>query len=285
MSDWSQLFLAQHDPWTNPALPRLHAWLPTNTFDQDNRLVLERNPYYFKVDPDGSQLPYIDSVVYAVVGDPQVMILKATNGEIDMQDRNINDLENKPVLAREREKGDYRLSEEVPTNSNTLVISLNLPHRDPVRREIFQNRDFRVGLSYAIDRQEIINAAYQRQGEPYQAAPRPDSPYYDEELAKQYTEFDLARADEHLDRAGYRERDDDGFRRGPDGERISFTVDVRPEVKVQVSGLDMIRATWRQVGITRPRVAAERNHPRPFASRWSSTTTSRRRTTRPAATR
>ena len=106
------------------------------------------------------------------------------------------------MLARDREKGDYRFFDEVPTSFNTFVIALNLTHRDPVKREIFQNRDFRVGLSYAINRQEIINAVYQRQGEPYQARPRPDSPYYDEELAKQYTEFDVARANEHLDRAG-----------------------------------------------------------------------------------
>ena len=63
---------------------------------------------------------------------------------------------------------------------NTTIISLNLTHKDPVKREIFNNKDFRIGLSYAIDRKAIIDSAFVGQGEPWQAAPRKESPYYNE---------------------------------------------------------------------------------------------------------
>src|SRR5690606_33900138 len=56
--------------------------------------------------------------------------------------------------------------------------------------------------------------------------PRPESEYYDERLAKQYTEYDPDLANEYLDRAGYRQRDSDGFRLRPDGKRISFTLEL-----------------------------------------------------------
>ena len=86
---------------------------------------------------------------------------------------------------------------------NAAMLTLNLTHKDPVKREIFQNKDFRIGLSYAMNRQEIINGRLPRQGEPWQASPRRESEFYDERLAKQYIEYDVAKANEHLDRAGY----------------------------------------------------------------------------------
>ena len=132
-----------------------------------------------------------------------------------------------------------------------LLVQLNLAHKDPVMRTMFQNRDFRIGLSYAINRSELIDAVVQGQGEPWQAAPRRESEYFDEEFAKQYTEFDLDRANQHLDRAGYAERDGEGFRLRPDGRRIHFTVEIAtPTVKdFWVDAMELIKGYWAKVGI------------------------------------
>ncbi|MGW5361143.1 ABC transporter substrate-binding protein [Actinopolymorpha pittospori] len=246
---WATLFQAKMDTWSNPEHPVLFPWVPVTVFGEGQRLVYERNPYYWKVDPQGSQLPYLDRLVMAVIGEPETMTLRASGGEIDMQDRTINTPVNKPVLARYRESGDFDFFDEVPTSCVTFAIALNLNHKDPVKRQIFQNRDFRVGLSLAINRQEIINVVYQRQGEPFQVAPRPDSPMYDEEMAKQYTEFDAAAANEHLDRAGFRERDNAGFRLGPDGRRITIGVEHPSGPASQTDPLELVKGYWKQVGV------------------------------------
>jgi peptide/nickel transport system substrate-binding protein len=246
---WATLFQAKSDVWSNPEHPVLYPWVPVRVFGEGSRLIYERNPYYWKVDPEGRQLPYIDRLVIAVIDNPETMTLRATSGEIDMQDRTINTPANKPVLARARESGDFRFFDEVPTNCVTFAIALNLNHRDPVKRQIFRNRDFRVGLSHAINRQEIIDVVYLRQGEPYQVAPRPDSPFYDEEMAKQYTEYDTDLANEYLDRAGLTERDSAGFRLGPDGRRITIAVEHIGGPSSQTDPLELVRAYWREVGI------------------------------------
>ncbi len=59
---------------------------------------------------------------------------------------------------------------------NEMIIALNLTHKDPTKRQIFQNKDFRIGLSYAVNRQEIIDVVFVGQGEAWQAAPRRDTP-------------------------------------------------------------------------------------------------------------
>ncbi len=117
-----------------------------------------------------------------------------------------------------------------------------------MKREIFNNKDFRIGLSYAIDRQAIIDAAFVGQGEPWQAAPRKESPYYNERLAKQYTEFDVAKANEHLDKA-YPKKDGEGFRLGPDGKRISFNIMVIPALGDFLDSTQLTAQYWQAVGV------------------------------------
>jgi peptide/nickel transport system substrate-binding protein len=251
MAAWTDLFFAKADVWANPDVPRLHPWKVLNPLGKGNRVTLERNPYYWKTDPDGSQLPYIDEVIYDLNTDAQVILLKATNGELSMSTRHINTLPNKPVLAKGREEGDYHFLRLENTVINDMVISLNLTHEDPVKKKIFQNRDFRIGLSHAINRPEMIKATWQRVGEPWQAAPHPDSEFYDEEFAKQYTEYDVDLANESLDNAGLTKKDGDGFRLRPDGKRLFIQIEVASPALVPfwVDGATQVVEYWKAVGI------------------------------------
>lgn len=65
------------------------------------------------------------------------------------------------------EKGDYRLFEELSSASNTNCISLNLTHKNPVLNKAFNDiKQFRIALSHAINRQEVIDTVYLRAGLP-----------------------------------------------------------------------------------------------------------------------
>jgi len=251
MSSWTDLFFARANAAGNPDLPGLYPWIYTTALGEGTQMVAERNPYYWKTDPEGRQLPYIDRVVFHIVGNEQVILLKASNGELSMHARHINTLRNKPVLARGRDRGGFDFFELVPAIMNDLIIQLNLTHKDPVWREVFGNKDFRIGLSYAINREELIDAVLQGQGEPWQAAPRRESEFFDERFAKQYTEFDLDKANDHLDRAGLSERDRQGFRLRPDGKRVRFAVEVpSPALKdFWVDALQLIKGYWHEVGV------------------------------------
>lgn len=247
LDGWVALIGQKGDAWTNPELPTLNPWVTTES--AQNRIVVERNPYFWKVDPDGRQLPYIDRAVFTVVNNAEAMLLKATNGDIDMQVRTFNTPSNKPVLARARESGAYTFFDAPSTWMNTLMIAFNLTVDDAVKREVFNNKDFRIGMSYAIDRPEIIKAVFQRQGKPWQGAPRPESDLYHERLATQYTEYDPKRAAQHLDRAGLNRRDSKGFRLGPDGERFTASIMVKAEEPQMVSALNLAKGYWAEVGV------------------------------------
>jgi len=256
VKSWSELFIKKcgvdteaNERWQNPDRPVMEPWVIKDPYVAAATMVtFERNPYYFKVDTAGNQLPYIDKLQINVNSDVQTLVLKVLNGEIDYQDRHINSNPNRAVFLDNAPKGNYRLIEEKNSDMNTALISLNLTHPDPVKREIFNNKDFRIGLSYAIDRNAIIDSAYLGQGEPWQAAPRKESAYYNERLAKQYTNYDVAKANEYLDKA-YPKKDDQGFHLGPDGKRISFSIMVIPALGDWLDATQLVAQYWQKVGI------------------------------------
>lgn len=250
VAGWRELFLQKSDVWNNLELPRLTAWLPKDQRGGASRMVWERNPYYFKVDPNGSQLPYIDKVDYQFFENEEVLILRCARGDIDMFMRaQITIDRNRPVLASSQKSGSYHLLPIKGADMNTMGICLNLNHPDPVKREMYQNKDFRIGLSHAINRQEIIDVVYLRQGEPWQTAPLREAPFFSNEMAKQYTEFDLAKANEYLDRAGYSRRDRDGMRLGSDGQPISIRVLTQSYYYEYPDVAELIKNSWAKVGI------------------------------------
>ncbi len=252
LTSWTDLFLQKQNAQVTVELPVLNAWIQENgASDNAQQVTAVRNPYYFKIDTEGNQLPYMDRVVYRVVQDAEVMKLNAFAGEIDLMAPAQMSPRDKPTAFDNQESGKYTLIDTIPAVMNQLIIAINLTYTaDEAKGEIFANKDFRVGLSHAINRQEIIDAVYVSQGEPWQAAPRPESElYYHETLAKQFTEFDVDLANEFLDKV-LPEKDGDGYRLGPDGERFFFSVEGAADVNAEWPDiLDLIRQYWDAVGV------------------------------------
>lgn len=246
---WAQLF-ADRAAWAeNSERPVLFAWRPVLAVGESlTQFVAERNPYYWKVDEEGNQLPYIDRVVFDIISDHEAALLRALAGEMSMPFR-VTSAENRAVFFDNMERGDYRFVELIPANMNHAIISLNLAIEDPVKNEIFNNRDFRVGLSHAINRQEIIDLVLIGQGEPWQAAPYRNTPIFNEELAKQYTEFDLELANEYFERAGYTERDAEGFLLGPDGNRITILLEASAHNRGRLDIAEVLVPQLQEAGI------------------------------------
>lgn len=251
---WVDYFHNKADPWRNSELPSLHPWVVTQGVGEGSgeQVIAERNPYYFKVDTEGNQLPYIDRVVVDVISDPEVVLLRAANGNYDFLDSYIGFVatpENRGTFFDNQERGDYNFFEVLPNRQSLNTFMLNITHPDPIKREMFSNKDFRVALSHAINRDEIIELVYLGQGLPYQVVERPESPLFDEEMAIQYTEFDPELANSMLDEMGYDQRNSEGIRLGPDGNPIQITLDIAVVRQPWLDSAELIRGYWRNIGI------------------------------------
>ena len=210
----------------NTKRPALTAWTFTgeggSPLGQDTQTTIAvRNPYHHKVDTAGTQLPYFDRIVYQMVADPEVLLLKTLQGEIDMMDQYIATPTNKPVLFDGQDAGGYGFYTLKETAANVMAFQLNLNHVNPTRRELFNTLEFRQALSIAVDRQALIDAVFVGQGAPAQASMRADDPLYNEQLAKQFTEFDATKANQMLDGL-LPNKDSEGYRLDADGQRVSI---------------------------------------------------------------
>jgi len=250
--DWANYFGFLTDStgrWRYVGLPTIHAWMMTAPYDGTNtRVVFERNPYYWKVDPEGRQLPYIDRVVFNVVEDAEVLLLQVLNGENDFQIRHMFETSYRAPLVDNVDRGGYDLVEIVQAWTNTAMISLNLTVADPALRELFQNKDFRIALSHGFDRNEIVELIQFGQSEPFQGAPRPGSRLYDPEMAKQYTEFDVDLANEMLDEI-IPNKDNQGFRLNSNGDRVSFLIEIDTNEQEMIDIVEVVVEDWKDIGI------------------------------------
>ena len=141
---------------------RLKQYLP------GQRLLLERNPYYWKTDRNHRRLPYLNEIAFVFVGNEDAQILRFQSGETSVISR--FSPENYSAMAREQQSRGYDLVDLGPSiEYNFLFFNLNDLPADKfpgISREQVWFRDlkFRQAVSFAVDRQSIVKLAYGGRG-------------------------------------------------------------------------------------------------------------------------
>jgi peptide/nickel transport system substrate-binding protein len=255
-ADWAALLRSRcgdvelPSRWANTDRPTLDPWIITEPYRGGaTRVTMRRNPYFWQVDTKGLQLPYIDELQFAIVSDMETILLKTLSGEFDLQLRHINITANRPVIAKAREKARIAFIDLESTLSAAVGLYFNLSHRNQQLRELFRNRDFRIAVSHAIDREEILEAVFLGVGEPFQVGPAPAHPLHHKQLAYQHLQYDVKRANALLDQIGLNKRDAQKRRLFPDGRRVFFTIDYPVNNPETGDVLNLVKRDLAAVGI------------------------------------
>lgn len=248
---WVELLAAKNHPPENPERPTMAAWVPV-TRVSDQLFNLRRNPYFIGVDKAGNQLPYIDAVQFKFFADAQALNLAAIAGELDLQERHIN-LVNYPVLKEhEQKEKKYRLILWPAFGGADADVTFNQTYaKDPDLGRLFQNRDFRIAMSHAINRTEIKESAFLGLGEARQPVAAPWHPYYPGDAwAKKFTEYRPDEANRLLDKIGLTRKDPEGFRLFPGTtRRVTVELSVVPVFGPWPDIAQLIARNWERVGI------------------------------------
>jgi peptide/nickel transport system substrate-binding protein len=138
------------------------------------------------------------------------------------------------------------------TDRYTLYPRRTLPN-DEVLEEIANHPNWTRALSVAIDREEINQALFYGQARMGQMAPMPPpaSSYYEEEYGEAWAQYDPELANQLLDEMGLDQRDSEGFRLRPDGNRLSYMIE-HAGIRVGASVhefTEMVTTYWREIGI------------------------------------
>ena len=230
----------------NPDLPTLQPWVNT-TKKNNSRYVLHRNPYYHRIDPEGRQLPYIDTVELTVAAGGLIPA-KVNRGETDLQARGLS-FSDAPVLKKGETEGGYKTYLWSNGAGSDIALYPNQTYNDPVWRSLMRNLKFRIALSHAISRRAINKSLYFGMAEVAAVAALPESPFYDEEDATAYTKYNPDLSNQLLDEIGLDKRDDDGWRLLPDGRRAEIIVETAGERLEETDALELIQEMWAEVGL------------------------------------
>ena len=254
--DWATLFRQKCGDieiparWGNVARPVMDPWMITTPYTGGGtEVVATRNPYFWQVDPQGKQLPYINQIHFKVISDIQTILLASIGGQFDLLVRHIITINNKPVLSQHAAEAGYSLVELTPTDSNAMALWLNQTNTNPKLRPFIQNKAFRQALSLGIDRNEINDIVYLGQSEPAQVGPLPADRFYNERLATQFTQHDPKEANRILDGLGLEKRDSRGMRLYPDGTKLFLTIDSMTADAAAIDVSDLVKKQWAKIGI------------------------------------
>ncbi len=230
----------------NPKLPTLQPWINT-TKKPAERFVFVRNPYYYRVDKAGRQLPYIDRVTM-LIASASIIPAKTGAGETDLQARYLR-FSDFTFLKRGEKRNKYKVHQWLTATGAHIALYPNLNHRDPVWRKLFQNVRFRRALSLAVNRQEINQILYYGLATKGGNTVLPRSPLYKKEYRTAWAHYDITAANKLLDAIGLTKRDDEGFRLLPDGKPLEIIVEAASEGTEVVDIMTLIQDSWKKVGI------------------------------------
>jgi len=249
--DWRALLIFKRDWQLNPELPTLGPWKtvsPINTA----AWTLERNPFYWAVDTEGNQLPYIDTIQMTLAEDLELINLRALAGEYDFQARHIG-LEKLPVFLENQERSNFTVYLDPQTIGADTALHVNQTFEaDPEIAKWLKTTDFRRALSLGIDRDQLNEIFWLGVGTPGSSMPSEDSVYSPgPEYRTLWSTHDPEQANELLDSIGLTEKDSDGFRlRTDNGERLRVELmTVAAAFLPYTQHAEMIAQQWQDIGI------------------------------------
>ncbi len=180
------------------------------------RIVLERNPYYWKIDRAGQRLPYLDTITFLVIPDLHSEALRFQQGELDLVSSPSLNPENYAALRRNQKN--YTLRDLGPGlavdylwfNLNRGASAGGKPFVDSEKMAIFEKPEFRRAISYSLDRAGMSRSVLLGLGTPqYGIISSGNTEWHYRGISR--TEYNPARARELLAQIGLRDNDGDGI--------------------------------------------------------------------------
>ena len=254
--------------WQTPGYPCLFAWCLSELSEDGQLYTFSRNPYYWRVDTEGNQLPYIDEIQVEIVADEQTRILNCSQGKYDTAFRICGGPNEIPFLAENAEAGGYHFLENYMNgagawpgymvNQDYVEGGKNYANDTPEKaaeiRTLLRDKRFRDALSIGFDRARVIDVAWGGIAEPKGMTLSPQSWHFTvpggqevyEKWAAAGVGFDVDAANALLDEIGM-EKGADGFRQLPSGEPFILTLDISDwggSLKVQVDAAEEMKKQW-----------------------------------------
>lgn len=217
---------------------RLKSYLPSE------RVILERNPYYWKKDACANQLPYLEEIIFIIIANAETELLKFLEGEIDYYSLRPEDL---AVLGPRQESGEFKIyNVGIASGSNFLVLNQNIslnpqtnkPFVKKYKLDWFRKESFRKAISFAINRRKIISIVYNELGVPQYSCLAPSNTLFYTEAIEKYP-YNPPKANILLKTLEFKDEDGDGILEDSKGNKveINFFTNANNSLRIKMAAL------------------------------------------------
>ena len=220
-------------------------------YSPGQRIVLERNPYYWKVDSAKHVLPYLDEIVFLIVPTEDTEVIRFQAGDLDVLEKISAD--NYAVLEREQSARGYRLFNLGPGLEYDFVFfnlnDLSAKHLPEIsrRQEWFRRKEFRQAVSLSIDRDAIVRLVYRGRATPIWTQVTPGNKIWLDASIPQPARS-LEKASALLRSAGFTRRAD-GTLVDAHGEPVEFSILTNPSNAQRTKMATLIQDDLSQLGM------------------------------------
>jgi peptide/nickel transport system substrate-binding protein len=264
----------------NPDCPTLDAWMTTKYAAGTSR-TSDRNPYYYAVDTEGNQLPYIDGCDETSVTDPQVRLLQIRQGTVDFQNFTDLTLADISTLKDNQDAGGYDVFLWDTGSGTSMMYFWNYDYPDTTPEDkkvhdLFRNPKFKQAMSFALDRPTIQTSIYYGQGilttgtmspKAFEFNFNADAQAFGKKARDLYAAYDPAKAKQLLLDAGLKVGADGKVTYG-DGSKLEIRMDLPGDASKECTDvLDIATKNWAAVGLS---VIANQVTPTAFDALWKS---------------
>ncbi|MBE9016644.1 ABC transporter substrate-binding protein [Chroococcidiopsidales cyanobacterium LEGE 13417] len=248
------LFTSTWGTDTDPAKIIVNGAYKIESFTPGQRVVFRRNPYYWRKDSQGKQLPYVERIVWQIIESTDTTTLQFRSRGLDSIEITPEDFS---LLKQEEERGGFTVYNGGSRFSKTF-ISFNLnkgkrkngnPVVDPIKSRWFNNLAFRQAVAHAIDRERMLNNVFRGVGTVQNSPIEPQNPFYlsPEQGLKVY-EYNPDKAKKLLLNAGFKYNSRNQLL-DADGNRVRFSLITNTENKTRVAMGAQIRQDLSKIGI------------------------------------
>jgi peptide/nickel transport system substrate-binding protein len=211
------------------------------------RLVLRRNPHYWRRDEAGRQLPYADTLTLTLISDQNAEAIRVAAGDIDLMVNGDIRPEDHATFTRAAADGKLRLIDVGIGDPSPYFLWFNLSPSSPADKPWIRRREFRQAVSFAADRQAIVNTVFLGEAAPVYGPISPGNRTWYSDAIPQYP-HDPAKARALLAGIGLADRDGDGVLEDAAGRAARLSVlTQRGHLRERIAS--MLQQQLRAVGI------------------------------------
>ena len=224
------------------------------SYTPNQRVVLERNPYFWRKDAEGNPQPYIQQIVWQIMENTDTQLLNFRSGDLDTLEVQPEVF---PLLKREEKRGKYTVFNGGPdTGSVFMCFNLNKGRNaqnesfvDPIKSRWFATKEFRQAIAYGINRSAMTDNIYRGLGAPLHSPIPAQSPFYlsPEQGLKTYS-YDRQKSKELLLSAGFK-YNSNGELLDAEGNKVRFTLLIAAGKKVREQMATQIKQDLGKLGM------------------------------------